>query len=313
MKYLSVIVLLLLAISASAQTGSQRVHIVFIDPPTACIPGHLYTNALAQKEWMGSSTSTCVQIIGTGGSSATTGANTFTGRQIISVNGASAAPPLSLTGTIFTGGGTTNTKPAFLVEPTGASSVGWSNNGTLIGANAPSGFAGDILHLKLDGANRLTVSNAGSLSAVSSILAGAALFLGWTGRSLIAAPSDGAVVITNSSATAGSGSLTVGNYNTGSNCSDSAGAAACGSASAGSVVMDAAATTVVVSTTAVTANSQIFIQEDSSLGTRLSVTCNTTTGRDFTVTARTAATSFTITSSAAPVTNPGCLSFRVVN
>jgi hypothetical protein len=68
-----------------------------------------------------------------------------------------------------------------------------------------------------------------------------------------------------------------------------------------------------VSTTAVTANSQIFVQEDSSLGTKLSVTCNTTTGRDYTVSARTAGTSFTITASAAPVTNPACLSYFIVN
>ncbi len=97
------------------------------------------------------------------------------------------------------------------------------------------------------------------------------------------------------------------------NCSDGAGAAACSAAPAGSVVIDAAGTTVVVSTTAVTANSQIFVQEDSSLGTKLSVTCNTTTGRDYTVSARTAATSFTITASAAPVTNPACLSYFIVN
>ncbi len=97
------------------------------------------------------------------------------------------------------------------------------------------------------------------------------------------------------------------------NCSDGAGAAACTAAPAGSVVIDAAGTTVVVSTTAVTANSQIFVQEDSSLGTKLSVTCNTTTGRDYTVSARTAATSFTITASAAPVTNPACLSYFIVN
>lgn len=97
------------------------------------------------------------------------------------------------------------------------------------------------------------------------------------------------------------------------NCSDSAGDAACSAAPAGSVVIDAADTTTVVSTTAVTASSQIILQEDSSLGARLSVTCNTTTGRDYTVTARTAATSFTITASAAPTTNPACLSFFIVN
>lgn len=104
-----------------------------------------------------------------------------------------------------------------------------------------------------------------------------------------------------------------GTYNTAANCSDSAGAAACAAATAGTVVMDAAATTVVVSTTNVTANSEIFIQEDSSLGTRLSVTCNTTIARTYAVTARTEATSFTITASAAPITNPACLSYRILN
>ena len=111
----------------------------------------------------------------------------------------------------------------------------------------------------------------------------------------------------------GSTSATSATYLTATNCADSAGAAACGSAAAGSVVIDAAGTSVVVSTTAVTANSQIFIQEDSSLNTRLSVTCNTVTGRLYTVTARTAATSFTITTSAAPITDPACLSYKIVN
>lgn len=102
-------------------------------------------------------------------------------------------------------------------------------------------------------------------------------------------------------------------YNTATNCSSAAAPAVCAAASSGSVVIAAAGTTVTVNTTAVTANSQILIQEDSSLGTKLSVTCNTTTGRDLTVTARTAGTSFVITTSAAPVTNPACISYRIVN
>lgn len=77
--------------------------------------------------------------------------------------------------------------------------------------------------------------------------------------------------------------------------------------------MDAAGTTVVVSTTAVTANSRIFIQEDPSLVLTGSPTCNTDAGRTYLVTARTASTSFTITASAAPVTNPACLSYFIVN
>jgi len=98
------------------------------------------------------------------------------------------------------------------------------------------------------------------------------------------------------------------------NCTDSAGAAACSAAPAGSVVIDAGATTVVVSTTAVTANSQVFVQEDPSLATKLGgITCNTVTGRTYTVTARTGGTSFTITASAAPATDRACLSYFIVN
>lgn len=121
--------------------------------------------------------------------------------------------------------------------------------------------------------------------------------------------SNGASVLSGVKSTGGYYSPT---YGTSTNCTDSAGAAACGAAAAGSVVIDAAATTVVVSTTAVTANSQIFITEDSSLSTRLSVTCNSTISSDG-VTARTSGTSFTITTLAAPVASPRCFSYFIVN
>lgn len=98
---------------------------------------------------------------------------------------------------------------------------------------------------------------------------------------------------------------------TATNCSSAAAPAVCGSAAAGSVVVAAAATTVVVNTTAVTANSQILLTQDSSLGTKLSVTCNTTANLAF-ASARTAGTSFTVTSTA-PITNPLCLSYSIIN
>lgn len=102
-------------------------------------------------------------------------------------------------------------------------------------------------------------------------------------------------------------------YLTDSNCADAAGDAACDSATAGAFVIDASDTNTVISTTAVTANSRIFLMEDSSLGAELGVACNTTLGRTYAVTARTAGTAFTVTSSAAPTTNPACLSFWIVN
>jgi hypothetical protein len=114
------------------------------------------------------------------------------------------------------------------------------------------------------------------------------------------------------------GVTTVPSLKTASNCSDSAGAAACGSAPSGSFVIDAGSNTTVVSTTAVTANSQIFLQIDASLGSRLSVTCNTGTGLALgapRVTARTAGTSFTagIDIVGGPVANPLCMSYWIVN
>jgi hypothetical protein len=100
---------------------------------------------------------------------------------------------------------------------------------------------------------------------------------------------------------------------TSANCSSSASPAVCGSDGAGSVVIAAAGTTVQVNTTAVTANSQIMLQEDRSLGTKLGVTCNTTAGRTYMVSARTAGTSFTISASGAPSATPACLSYVIVN
>lgn len=96
------------------------------------------------------------------------------------------------------------------------------------------------------------------------------------------------------------------------NCTSSASPAVCSSSAAGSVVVAAAATTVQVNTSAVTANSQIFVMFDSSLGTKLSVTCNVTEPTLYGITARTGGSNFTITSTA-PITNPACFNYLVVN
>lgn len=102
-------------------------------------------------------------------------------------------------------------------------------------------------------------------------------------------------------------------YNTTGNCSSAASPAVCSASSAGSVVVAAAGTTVTVNTTAVTANSQIFVFFDASLGTKLGpITCNSTVPALYGITARVAATSFTLTSSM-PITNPACFSYFIVN
>lgn len=97
-----------------------------------------------------------------------------------------------------------------------------------------------------------------------------------------------------------------------SNCTSGASPAVCGAATVGAVAVAAAATALTVATTAVTAKSRIVLTMDSSLGTDLSVTCNTANIAAW-VSARTAATSFVITTASGPVTNPMCLSYHIFN
>ena len=114
------------------------------------------------------------------------------------------------------------------------------------------------------------------------------------------------------------GSLESAKYLTGTNCSSSASPAVCGSAAAGSAALptNAVSSSIVVNTTAVTANSQIFVQSDDTLSTKLGVTCNSTVATlvgGLTISARTAGTSFTIANNVAVVTNPLCVNYWIVN
>lgn len=97
------------------------------------------------------------------GTAAILGANTFSAAQIISVNAAASTPPLSITGTVFTGGTATTTKPSLLIEPSGTTSTGWQTTGTLIGVNGESGFAGSLADLQVAGVSKLRVKSDGAL------------------------------------------------------------------------------------------------------------------------------------------------------
>jgi hypothetical protein len=70
-----------------------------------------------------------------------------------------------LTGTILTGGTGTTNFPHIFIQPTGTTaSTTWSTAGTLYGGNAPTGFTGNLLDLKLAGVSKLIVNNVGTLS-----------------------------------------------------------------------------------------------------------------------------------------------------
>lgn len=102
------------------------------------------------------------------------------------------------------------------------------------------------------------------------------------------------------------------------NCSSSASPAVCGTNGAGSVAIPTGVTSVAltVNTSAVTANSQIFVFPDDTLGTKLGVTCNSTLATlvgGVAITARTAGTSFEITYNGTIAVNPLCVSYLIVN
>jgi hypothetical protein len=90
---------------------------------------------------------------------------TLTGRFISSLNGAASAPPGTFTGTWFTGGTATTTKPQVLIEPTGTTSTAWSTSGTGLGVNAASGFAGNLLDLQVNGTSFAHIGSNGAITA----------------------------------------------------------------------------------------------------------------------------------------------------
>ena len=104
-----------------------------------------------------------------------TGNITLGSRFISSLNGAASAPPGAFTGTWFTGGTATTTKPQVLIEPTGSTSTAWNTSGTSLGVNASSvTFAGLLLDLQANASTRFSVSGLGVATLGSSATTGAA-------------------------------------------------------------------------------------------------------------------------------------------
>jgi hypothetical protein len=101
------------------------------------------------------------------------------------VTGASAAstPASLLSGAVFTGGTGTTNFPHFLIQPTAATAAtSWSTAGTVIGVNTASGFSGNLIDLKVNGAgtSAFKVSSGGSttlgnITTVGPITSGGAL------------------------------------------------------------------------------------------------------------------------------------------
>lgn len=93
-------------------------------------------------------------------------ANTFSAQQIISLAGAASTPPVILTGTWFSGGTATTTKPQLLVECNSGTttSTGWSTSGTGLAVNACSGFTGNLIDAQLNGVSVMRLPSTGLLT-----------------------------------------------------------------------------------------------------------------------------------------------------
>lgn len=277
-----------------------------------------------------------------------TNTGTFTNSQ----NGAASQSAITLTGSTFTGGSATTTFPYFYYNA-GTAPTTWSTNGTIVGINAPSGYVGNYLDFHTNGGASVFSYNTGNglnltagVVASGPITAGAAQSFIISGRAKLLSPADGVWEATNNAATSftrldfggttssfaalgtsgttitaqladgtAGGTFAASKYATVANCSNAASPAVCAAANAGVVAVPTGTNpTLTINTTAITATSQIFLQIDES-ATIAATTCNTTLSTlvQPVVTARTAATSFTIQIGAIIATNPACVSYFIVN
>jgi len=99
---------------------------------------------------------------------------------------------------------------------------------------------------------------------------------------------------------------------TATQCLSSASPAVCGANIDGFVAIPAGSSSIVVDDSMVTSKSNISLTFDSTQGSNLGVTCNTTAQPPY-ISARTAGTSFTISVPGNFTTNPGCIGFHIKN
>ena len=116
---------------------------------------------------------------------------------VFTSNSSASKSSVRYTGTVFTGGTSTTTKPFFLIEPTGTSSTTWNVLGTAIGTNLQSGYIGNQIDLKLNNLSVFTVTYEGGLQIGASFLLPAASPIRWSGQSRLYSPNDGIIRFTN--------------------------------------------------------------------------------------------------------------------
>jgi hypothetical protein len=121
------------------------------------------TNRGYQKPNIANALSDDVTRLRTGLDSIDADVATLLPRLLNTANGAASSPPGLFSGTWFSGGTATTTKPQLLIEPSGTTSTGWSTSGTAVGVNAASGFTGRLLDLQVVGSSKISADYSGNL------------------------------------------------------------------------------------------------------------------------------------------------------
>lgn len=260
----------------------------------------------------GSTNTTATMVVGAGASlnfasTGTINASTLAGNAI-GTSGATLC--LMNAACSATAGWTFSVAPIFLQ----ASSIGSAADGAILYNSSSTNNSGVALDFQARNASFTTFKGAEIVETMTSATAGSEVTnlalktwnLGAAVNALTLSGAGNATVLANMGAAS---------FSTATNCASSASPAVCGSASAGAFTIAATTTSIVVNTSAVTANSEIEITPDSSLGTRLSVTCNTSLATVIgpVVTARSAGTSFTVSITGTLVTNPACYTYSITN
>lgn len=86
------------------------------------------------------------------------------------INTTASTPSVLISGTGFSGGTATTTKPTLLIEPTGTGSTTWNTNGTKLGINTENGFTGNLLDLKNNNVTKLRIDSDGKVYLLNYIV-----------------------------------------------------------------------------------------------------------------------------------------------
>lgn len=83
-----------------------------------------------------------------------------------SAPGAASTPGVKITGAPYTGGTGTTNEPQLYLDSGSVEPTTWSTGGTILGINAPSGFAGNLLDMRINGVSSgFSVTYAGTVNA----------------------------------------------------------------------------------------------------------------------------------------------------